>query len=109
MKTNLTDLFAEAANTILTPAKKKREQPSDVWLSNVKTLKTEKEFLQFIDNALLMLLGYHSTDVPRFSKTLKAYLTHLVITNKKTFQLFDKFPQPPSTLKRKTSDGNKEE
>ena len=109
MKTNLTDLFAEAANTMLTPAKKKPEQPSDVGLSNVKALKTEKEFLKFINDALLLLLDYHPTDVPRFSKTLKAYLTHLGITNEKTFQLFDEFPQPPTTLKRKTSDGKEED
>lgn len=103
MKINLTDLFAETANTMLTPAKKKLETPSDVGLSNVKALKTEKEFLQFVDNAPLLLLDYRPSDVLRFSKTLKGYLTYLGITNERAFQLFNEFPPPPPTLTRKTS------
>ena len=96
---NLNELFAEAADKMQTPAKTKPEGPADVGLSTTKMLKTEKEFQQYIDVAIMTYMDYHPTDVPRFSKTLKAYLTYVGIMNEKTFTMFDEFPKPPAILR----------
>ena len=83
-KMNLNDIFAEATNTMKTLAKKS-ETPEDIRLSTKKLLNMEKELLQYIDIALLKYLDYFPANVLKFSKTLKAYLEHLVIVNEKIF------------------------
>ena len=107
--TNLNDVFEEAAEFMQTPAKKAPENPKEVGLSTKKLLITDKEFLQYINTALMKYLDYHITDVPKFSKTLKAYLLHLGIVSERSFKIFYSFDPPPNTLGRTTSDGKVEQ
>ena len=72
-------------------------------------LTTEKEFLQYIDTALMKYLDYYPVDIPKFSKTLKAYLLHLGISSERSFKMFDSFDLPKDTLEQTTSDGKTEQ
>ena len=53
-------------------------------------------------------LDYSPADVPKFLKTLKAYLIHLGILSEKMFRMFETFDQPPAKLSRVNSDGKTE-
>lgn len=61
---DLNELFAEAKDKIQTLAKKKPEGHADVDLSKIKMLKTEKEFQQYINVAIMTYMDYHPPDVP---------------------------------------------